>query len=312
MGCLIKGEWHDIGYDTSETHGEFVREESGFRQWIKAEGSTPFAPEPQRYQLVVSLACPWAHRTLIVRALKKLDSVIDVVVVNPLMLAHGWEFEAGTARGCDPIHDKKYLYELYLLAHPHYSGRVTVPLLWDRKLNTIVNNESSEIIRMFDQAFTAFSDDTMTLYPEAWRSDIDAINAFVYDRINNGVYQCGFATTQVAYEQACHALFDALDTLEKRLQGCDFLVHNTLTEADCRLFPTLIRFDSVYVGHFKCNLKRIADYPNLSRYLSHLYHYPGIQDTVNMSHIKQHYYMSHPTINPSGIVPLGPESAFGR
>ena len=311
MGLLIDGRWHDQWYDTKSTGGAFVRTESQFRQWVRADGSTPFAPEPGRYHLFVSLACPWAHRTLIFRALKGLEGAITVTVVDPLMLKEGWVFTTP-----DPVTGSSRLYEVYKAADPGYTGRVTVPVLWDKATGTIVNNESAEIIRMLNREFDAFADRSRDFYPADLAEEIDRVNAFVYDRVNNGVYKAGFATEQGKYEQAFDSLFDALDELEERLVAQRYLVGNRLTEADWRLFTTLVRFDVVYVGHFKCNRQRIADYPNLSGYLRDLYQMPGIAGTVNFEHIKRHYYGSHATINPTGIVPKGPaldlEAPHGR
>ncbi len=303
MGLLIDGRWHDQWYDTKATGGAFVRTESQFRDWVTADGRSGFSAEAGRYHLYVSLACPWAHRTLIVRRVKRLEDVISVSVVDPLMLENGWEL----AEGADPINGKRFLYEVYTAAKPDYTGRVTVPVLWDRKTGAIVSNESSEIIRMLNSAFNAFGNASLDLYPEDLRADIDAINAYVYDTVNNGVYKAGFATRQDKYEDAVTTLFTALDDLEQRLSHHRYLIGDSLTEADWRLFTTLVRFDAVYVGHFKCNLRRIADYPHLNAYVHDLYRYPGVSETVNMHHIKTHYYGSHKTINPTGIVPLGPE-----
>jgi len=307
MGLLVEGKWTDQWYDTKSNKGEFVRKDSAFRQWIRTDGSTPFKPQKDRYYLYVSLACPWAHRTLIFRTLKKLEDVINISIVDPIMLENGWEFHDSPGSIRDSINEKTYLYEIYLLADPNYTGRVTVPILWDKKEKTIVSNESSEIIRMFNSEFNEYADNSVDYYPEDLRSEIDEVNSFVYDNINNGVYRCGFATTQEAYEGAFNNLFNALDKIEDMLKGKDYLVGNKLTEADWRLFTTLIRFDPVYVGHFKCNLKRIADYKNISKYLKSLYNVPGVKETVNFDHIKRHYYISHKTINPTGIVPSGPE-----
>ena len=306
MGLLVEGKWHDQWYETKSSGGRFVRKESTFRDWVRADGSTAFAPEAGRYHLYVSLACPWAHRTLIVRALKKLESVISVSIVDPLMAEDGWRFgntEGGTA---DDVNCKELLSQIYTLAEPTFSGRVTVPVLWDRKTGTIVSNESSEIIRMFNSEFGALGDPSLDLYPEALRSAIDELNAYVYPRINNGVYRCGFATTQEAYEEAYRELFEGLDEMDARLEDRRYLLGSAFTEADWRLFTTLVRFDPVYVGHFKCNQQRIADYQNLSGYLRDLYQVPGVSDTVDMIHIKRHYYESHRTINPTAVVPLGP------
>jgi len=307
MGLLAEGKWVDQWYDTKSTKGAYVRKDSSFRQWIKADGSTPFKPEKDRYHLYVSCACPWAHRTLIFRKLKKLEEVISISVVDPVMLENGWEFHNSKGSIPDNINNKKFLYEIYLMADSQFEGRVTVPVLWDKKEKTIVNNESSEIIRMLNIEFIEFCNHSIDYYPENLRQKIDEINAFVYDNINNGVYKCGFATEQEVYEEAFNKLFGALDKIEGILEENDYLVKNTLTEADWRLFTTLIRFDAVYVGHFKCNLKRLADYKNISKYLKNLYNIPGIKETVNFDHIKRHYYVSHRTINPTGIVPVGPK-----
>ena len=307
---LIDGKWRDEGYDTKKTGGRFVRHESAFRNRVTADGSSGFPAEVGRYHLYVSLACPWASRTLIFRKLKGLETAISLSVVDPYMGENGWNFTDGPGCIPDPIFNARYLYEIYTAAHPHYTGRVTVPVLWDKKAAIIVNNESAEIIRMFNSEFDAFGRAEVDFYPEELRAEIDAINDFVYPNVNNGVYRCGFATTQEAYEEAFTALFAALDELEARLERARYLLGARATEADWRLFTTLVRFDAVYYSHFKCNLRRIADYPNLSRYLRELYHMPGIGETVNMNHIKQHYYRSHKAINPTGIVPLGPELEF--
>lgn len=314
MGLLVDGVWHDQWYDTKETGGRFVRKDAAFRNWVTPDGAAGpsgeggFPAEPGRYHLYVSLACPWAHRTLIVRALKGLEDAISVSVVDPHMGAKGWVFGDSPGAGPDTLNGATRLYEIYLKADPHYTGRVTVPVLWDKARGTIVSNESAEIIRMLNGAFGGSGPD---LYPEDLRSGIDALNARVYDRVNNGVYKAGFATTQEAYEEAVTALFEELDALDARLDNSRYLMGNRLTEADIRLFTTLVRFDPVYVGHFKCNLRRIADYPNLAPYTRDLYQTPGIAPTVNLSHIKRHYYESHPTINPTGIVPLGPVLDYG-
>ena len=319
MGKLIDGHWRDAWYDTKSTGGRFMRKETAFREWVRAEGTTSFAPEPGRYHLYVSLACPWAHRTLIFRKLKKLEQVISVSVVHPLMAENGWTFANpdGTA-GCTAadVNGMRHLHEVYTKADPHYTGRVTVPALWDRKQGTIVNNESSEIIRMLNSEFDGFGEASIDFYPEALRAEIDEVNAFVYPNVNDGVYRCGFATAQQAYEEAFRHLFGALDELDRRLGAQRYLVGDRITEADWRLFTTLVRFDAVYVGHFKCNLQRIADYRHLSGYLRELYQVPGVAGTVNFQHIKRHYYESHRTINPTGVVPLGPrldlEQPHGR
>ncbi len=308
MGLLIDGVWHDQWYDTKSTGGRFERKESSFRDWVRADGSTRFAPEAGRYHLYVSLACPWAHRTLIFRRLLGLEEAVSLSIVDPYMGANGWEF--GSSEGCipDTVNGAKKLHEVYTKADAHYTGRVTVPVLWDKQHGTIVSNESSEIIRMFNSEFDAVAaHPEHDFYPEALRAEIDEINAFVYPNVNNGVYRCGFATSQEAYEEAFCQLFGALDQLEERLGRQRYLVGDRMSEADWRLFTTLVRFDAVYVGHFKCNLRRIADMPNLQGYLRELYQFPGVAETVNMTHIKRHYYESHGTINPTGVVPAGPE-----
>jgi putative glutathione S-transferase len=307
MGLLVDGNWTDRWYETKSSGGRFERKESTFRDWVRADGSTAFLPEAGRYHLYVSLACPWAHRTLLVRSIKKLKSVISVSVVEPLMAENGWVF--GDAEGAvpDDVNGAKFLHQIYTQANPTFTGRVTVPVLWDRKNGTIVNNESSEIIRIFNSEFDGLGDASVDLYPEALRAEIDELNAYIYPRINNGVYRCGFATTQEAYEEAFADLFEGLDTIDDRLATRRYLLGDTITEADWRLFTTLVRFDAVYVGHFKCNKRRIADYPNLSGYLRELYQMTGVPETVNMTHIKNHYYQSHGMINPTGVVPVGPE-----
>jgi glutathionyl-hydroquinone reductase len=309
MGVLVDGTWRDDWYDTTSTGGHFERPPTRFRNWITVDGSPGptgqggFAAEAGRYHLYVSLACPWAHRTLIFRKLKKLSDVIGVSVVHPHMLAEGWEF---SEEWPDDLYGQRRLYDVYLKADPAYSGRVTVPVLWDRQRETIVSNESADIIRMLNSAFDAFGDASLDFYPEALRAEIDALNDHVYRTVNNGVYRAGFATSQTAYEDAFRALFNTLDELDARLDEQRFLLGDPLTEADWRLFTTLVRFDAVYVGHFKCNRRRIADYPNLSGYLRDLFQVPGVKETVNFEHIKQHYYFSHGQINPTRIVPLGP------
>jgi len=280
-----------------------VRTTSGFRKWITADGASGFRADPGRYHLYVSLACPWAHRTLIARVLKGLQDTISVSVVEPVM-TQGWSFSDALP---DHLHGFQYLHQLYSAADPQYTGRVLVPALWDKKTRTIVSNESSEIMRMFDAAFTG---NDVDLYPIALRPQIDAVNAFVYDNINNGVYRCGFATEQAAYDRAFDRLFSALDRVEGDLGQRPWLAGEQPTEADWRLFTTLVRFDAVYFGHFKCNRNRIEDFPNLSRFLQTLYRVPGIAATVNMDHIKRHYYMSHTQINPTRIVPAGPRLKF--
>ncbi len=307
MGLLIKGEWRDEWYDTTSTGGEFIRQDAQFRQWI---GEPGFAAEAGRYHLFVSLACPWAHRTLIFRKLKKLEPIIGVTVVDPVMLEHGWVF-SGVSES-NPIEKISYLSQVYTKADANYTGRVTVPVLWDKKRNTIVNNESSEIIRMLNSAFNELTGEHSDYYPEALRAGIDDLNQLIYDNINNGVYRTGFATSQKAYETAFQGLFDTLDLIEDRLRRQRYLVGESITEADWRLFTTLIRFDAVYYSHFKTNLKRIEDYPNLSNYLRELYQIEGIAETVNFDHIKTHYYVSQTTINPTQVVPVGPVLDYTR
>ncbi|MFU8894781.1 MAG: glutathione S-transferase family protein [Gammaproteobacteria bacterium] len=315
MGLLVKGEWRDEWYDTESTGGEFVRQDAAFRNWVTADGSPGpsgeggFAAVAGRYHLYVSLACPWAHRTLIFRALKGLEDAISVSAVHPDMLENGWEFgtcEAGDFVTGDPLFGNDYLYQVYLRAKADYTGRVTVPVLWDKERDTIVSNESADIIRMLNSAFAALATSDTDYYPADLRAEIDAVNKRVYEQVNNGVYRCGFATTQAAYEKAFGELFAALDWLDTRLAQRRYLLGDRLTEADWRLFTTLVRFDAVYVGHFKANLRRIHDYPNLSGYLRELYQVPGVAATVHLGHIKQHYYYSHRMINPTGVVPVGP------
>jgi len=303
MGLLVDGVWHDQWYDTQSTGGKFERKEAQFRNQIAP--SSKFKPEAGRYHLYVSLACPWAHRTLIFRNLKGLERLIDVSVVSALMLENGWQFDTP-----EPLYGFEYAHQLYTKADSDYSGRVTVPVLWDKQCETIVSNESAEIIRMFNSEFNALTGNTDDYYPKALRAEIDSMNDFVYSNINNGVYRCGFATTQAAYNEAFDALFSALDVLELRLSKQRYLVGECLTEADWRLFTTLVRFDAVYVGHFKCNRQRIIDYPQLSNYVRELYQYSDISATVDMEYIKQHYYGSHESINPTRIIPQGPELNF--
>ncbi len=313
MGLLVDGKWHDRWYDTESTGGRFVRQDSAFRSWVTPDGSPGpsgdggFAAEPGRYHLYVCLACPWAHRTLIMRALKGLEESISISTVHWLMAENGWTFAPGPGVIPDPIHHADYLYQVYLAAAPDYSGRVTVPVLWDRRTGTIVNNESSEILRMLGSAFDDVGARPGDYYPAELREEIDALNQRIYDRVNNGVYKAGFATTQAAYEEAVYPLFETLDELDERLSGARYLAGDRLTEADIRLFTTLLRFDAVYHGHFKCNLRRIADYPALSRLVRDILDLPGVAATVNMEHIKRHYYESHRNINPTGIVPVGPD-----
>ncbi len=312
MGLLVDGKWQDRWYDTKQNKGEFIRKESSFRNWITADGSVGpsgkggFIAAAGRYHLYVSLACPWAHRALLFRVLKGLQPLIGVSVVEPLMLENGWELSLGTA-AASPTPKANYLYQIYQLADPEYTGRATVPALWDKERQTIVTNESSEIIRMLNTAFNELTQRKTDYYPLALQTEIDAVNQRIYQSINNGVYRVGFATTQPAYDSALDELFTALDWLERRLGQQRYLVGGQLTEADWRLFTTLIRFDSVYVGHFKCNLHRIVDYPHLSNYLRDLYQMPEVAETVNFDHIKTHYYGSHTMINPSGIIPKGPQ-----
>ena len=317
MGQLIDGKWSDQWYDTKKTGGKFERSQAGFRNWVTNDG-TPgpsgeggFPAEAGRYHLYVSLACPWAHRTLILRRLKDLEKLVPVSVVSPKMPDEtGWSFRQDEGSTGDSELGKEVLWQVYTEADPHYTGRVTVPVLWDKEQRTIVSNESSEIIRMFDSAFNELTGNTDDYYPEALRLRIDEINARVYDDINNGVYKAGFATTQEAYGEAVTKLFTALDWVEGLLGETAYLAGEDITEADWRLFTTLVRFDAVYVGHFKCNIRRIADYPNLSHYLKALYEVPGVKETVDLDQIKTHYYWSHPTINPTRIIPVGPELRF--
>jgi len=302
------GVWRDVGYDTKA--GEFLRDESVFRDRITADGSSGFRAEPGRYHLYVSLACPWAHRTLIMRELKGLQDLVTVSVVHWRMLEHGWTFEQGPGVVPDPIHGASYLHQVYVAADPTYSGRVTTPVLWDRLNATIVNNESAEIIRMFNSAFDGHGARAGDYYPAALRGEIDALNERIYETVNDGVYKAGFATTQSAYEAAVGPLFESLDWLEERLARRRYLCGDRLTEADIRLLPTLLRFDLVYFSHFKCNLRRVADYPNLSGYVRDLYQLPDVAGTFDAQHVKRHYYESHRTLNPGGIVPVGPAAGF--
>ncbi|MDQ6958390.1 MAG: glutathione S-transferase family protein [Mariprofundaceae bacterium] len=303
MGLLTDGVWKTDDGKLASKDGKFHRSKSQFCCKI---GNEEFPAEAGRYHLYVSLACPWAHRTLIFRKLKGLEDIIPVTIVHPHMLENGWEYRPEP----EPLYGFRYHHELYTKADVRYSGRVVVPVLWDKQKETIVCNESAEIIRMFNSAFDSLTGNTEDYYPESLRGEIDTINAFVYDNINNGVYKCGFATAQDAYEEAFEALFAALDELETRLSSQRYLVGSHITEADWRLFTTLVRFDAVYYSHFKCNRNRICDMPNLWGYLRDLYQQPGIAETVNMEHIKQHYYYSHESINPTRIVPKGPELDF--
>ncbi len=315
MGKLVDGQWHDVWYDTTKTKGRFKRKDSSFRSWVTKDGAAGptgaagFRAEPGRYHLFVSFACPWAHRTLIVRKLKQLEDAVSVSVVHHFMGSAGWTFDEGEGVVGDPG-GARYLYEVYQRADATYTGRVTVPILWDKETSTIVSNESSEIIRMFGSAFDDVGAAPGDLYPIALREEIDAVNDRVYRTLNNGVYKCGFATTQEAYEDAFVALFETMDWLEDRLSTRRYLVGDQITEADWRLFTTLVRFDAVYFGHFKTNQKRLVDYPNLWAYTRELYQVPGIAETVDMFHIKHHYYGSHETVNPSRVVPLGPAIDF--
>ena len=312
MGLLVDGTWQDQWYDTSGTAGRFVRKDSQFRNWVTPDGDPGpsgeggFRAESGRYHLYVSLACPWAHRTLIFRQLKGLQDVVGVSVVHWLMREHGWTFTETPGATGDLLHGARFLHEVYSRAEPGYSGRVTVPVLWDRHTGRIVSNESSEIIRMLNSAFDGVGAAPGDYYPEPLRAEIDRINARVYATVNNGVYRAGFATTQEAYEEAVTELFASLDWLEDLLAQRRYLAGERVTEADWRLFTTLLRFDPVYHGHFKCNLRRLADYPNLWGHTRELYQWPGVAATVDFAHIKGHYYASHGTINPTGIVPLGP------
>ena len=316
MGLLIDGKWHDQWYDTKSSGGRFIRSESQFRNWITADGCPGpsgeggFKAEPGRYHLYVSLACPWAHRTLIMRALKGLEDMISVSVVHWLMREDGWTFAEGPGVIPDNLNNAKYLHQVYTAAQTDYSGRVTVPILWDKQQGIIVNNESSEIIRILTGAFDEVGAKPGDYYPDELRARIDAVNARVYDGLNNGVYKAGFATSQSAYDEAVAQVFDTLDWLEELVSRQRYLAGTQLTEADIRLFTTLVRFDEVYHGHFKCNRRRIVDYPNVWAFTREMYQLSGVAETVNMEHIKRHYYESHDTINPTGIVPVGPAPDF--
>ncbi len=313
MGLLVDGKWHDTWYDTKSTGGAFKRSAAQFRNWLTADGSAGpsgkagFKAEPGRYHLYVSHACPWAHRTLIFRELKGLSDLIPVSVVHPDMMDKGWTFETDDhgATG-DALYGLDFAHQIYTKADPGYSGRVTVPILWDKQQQTIVSNESSEIIRMFNSAFDGITGNTDDYWPEAMRDDIEEVNARIYSDVNNGVYKSGFATTQEAYDTAVHPLFDTLDWLEDRLGHNRYLMGDRVTEADWRLFTTLIRFDPVYHLHFKCNKRRLVDYPNLWAYTRELYQWPGVAQTVNMNHIVRHYHYSHDSINPHRIIPVNP------
>ena len=313
MGLLVDGEWRDQWYDTKATGGRFKRDISRFRNWVTADGragptgASGFEAQPDRYHLYVSYACPWAHRTLIFRKLKGLEDMIPLSVVHWYMAENGWTFAEGDGVIPDPIHDADYMYQVYQAADASYTGRVTVPVLWDKEKQTIVSNESADIIRMLNSAFDGIGATEGDYYPEPLREEIDEINARVYDTVNNGVYKSGFATTHDAYEEAVEPLFESLEWLDGRLSTQRYLLGDAITEADWRLFTTLLRFDPVYVGHFKCNRRRIVDFDNLWPYVRDLYQVPGVAETVHMDHIKSHYYGSHKTINPTGIVPVGPD-----
>ncbi|WP_313085017.1 glutathione S-transferase family protein [Pseudomonas sp.] len=317
MGLLVDGQWRDRWYENSKA-GEFQREQAQRRGWITPDGSSgpdgqPAVPaQAGRYHLYVSLACPWAHRTLIYRKLKGLEPLIDVSVVSWLMGERGWTFDRQTGSTGDRLDDFSALHQRYTADDAHYTGRVTVPVLWDRQTQAIVNNESAELIRIFNTAFDDLTGSRLNMYPEPLRAEIDQFNERIYPHVNNGVYRAGFASTQKAYETAFDELFSELDALEQRLADHRYLTGEYLTEADWRLFTTLVRFDAVYHGHFKCNLRRIEDYPNLSNWLRELYQWPGIAETVSLEHIKQHYYASHRHINGNGLVPKGPDLALGR
>lgn len=312
MGLLVDGRWTDTWYDTTSSDGRFVRAQSGFRNWVTADGSPGptgtggFRAEAGRYHLYVAYACPWAHRTLIYRAIKGLEDAISLSVVHWLMAENGWSFADAPGVIPDSVNGARYVHQIYTRADPRFTGRATVPVLWDKARGTIVSNESSEIIRMLNSAFDGVGARSGDFYPAALREEIDALNARIYEMVNNGVYRAGFATTQAAHEEAVRPLFDTLDWLDARLARQRYLTGATITEADWRLLPTLLRFDAVYVGHFKCNLRRIADYPNLPGYMRDLFSQPGIAGTFNLEHAKRHYYESHRGINPTGIVPVGP------
>ena len=307
MGVLIKGAWQDSAY--ANRSGEFVRDESKFRDWVRADGSTDYPAAAQRYHLYVSLACPWAHRALVLRALKGLEDAITVSVVDPYMGGEGWSF--GARCGGDGVNAAVLLREIYLKAKSDYTGRVTVPVLWDKQTATIVSNESADIVRMLNTEFNAYAKRELhDLYPVALRPQIERWNTMIYRTVNNGVYRAGFATAQDKHAAAVRELFATLDLLEAHLREHRYLCGDALTEADWRLFTTLVRFDAVYHGHFKCNLRRLVDYPNLWAYTRELYQFPGVADTVDLQQIKEHYYRSHPGINPTGLVPLGPVVDF--
>lgn len=317
MGLLVRGEWRDEWYDTHSTGGRFVRTESQFRNWVTEDGSPGptgrggFRAEAGRYHLYASLACPWSHRALLYRNLKGLEEIISVSITHWRMLGQGWTFEHGPGVIPDPINEACYLHEIYRIAARDYTGRVVVPVLWDRETGSIVSNESGDIIRMMNSAFARVGAAPGDYYPRELRREIDALNARIYERVSNGVYRAGFATSQAAYDEAVMPLFETLDELDERLSAQRYLCGDRVTEADWRLFPTLVRFDAVYHGHFKCNLRRLTDYFYLSTYLRDLYQTPGVAETVNFDHIKGHYYESHRQINPTGIVPAGPLQDLG-
>lgn len=316
MGLLVDGRWTNTGYDTARHGGRFQRDTSRFRHWITPDGASGptgdggFKAEAGRYHLYIARACPWAHRTTIFRSLKGLDDMIGLSVTHWLMGEHGWTFETAEGVVPDTVNGVQYLYELYQQADPAVSGRATVPVLWDKERRTIVSNESADIIRMLNSAFDGVGARRGDYYPEALRSEIDTFNERIYDTLNNGVYKAGFASTQDAYEEAMGPLFATLDWLELHLAEHRYLCGDTLTEADWRLFTTLLRFDPVYHGHFKCNIRRLIDYPALWAYTRALYQEPGVRETVDFAHIKKHYYMSHPWLDPTRIVPVGPEIDF--
>ena len=316
MGLLVDGVWQDERHIARTAEGRFVRPTTRFRNWVTEDGSPGptgeggFAAARERYHLYVAMPCPWAHRTVIMRMLKGLEDVVSMSVLEPLYGPHGWRFGTSPGTVPDSVNGASELAEIYLRADPRHTGRVSVPALWDKERRTIVNNESAEIIRMLNGAFGRFTNVRTDYYPPALREEIDRVNALVYENVNNGVYRAGFATSQEAYEEAFRAVFRVLDELERRLSGQRYLVGSDITEADWRLFTTLVRFDAVYYSHFKCNLRRIIDHPNLSNYLRDLYQQAGVAATVNMDHIKRHYYGSQRHVNPSGIVPLGPQLDF--
>lgn len=312
MGMLVEGRWEDRWYDTALHGGRFVREDAGFRNWVTADDKGVFRMQAGRYHLYVAWPCPWSHRVILYRRLFGLEQVIGLSAVDPLMLEHGWTFGQAGPERADPLYGSSYLHQIYTRANPRYTGHVTVPVMWDRERETIVSNESSEIMRMLGTAFRPLALTPKEYRPAAHRGTIDTLNRRIYDAVNDGVYKCGFATTQSAYEASFSTLFEMLDELEKRLGTRRYLCGGDITEADWRLFVTLVRFDAVYFGHFKCNLLRIEDYSNLAGYLRDLYQQPGVADTVRIEETKLHYYGSHRVINPTGVVPLGPALDFER